>query len=1006
MATSDPTQGVTSILNAAGNAALVANNVAAEALAIINAGNVANTKDLYPVNCLGAPTRLLLAGPPTIEKQFHFAFEQGRMLESSIGDAMSWIQTKKVDLDEKIQHYLSLHTLAIDGQFSDHIRAIKYAADAIKFIQQIRTYSQEIIALVAAIQANIMALQAVESRMLNMIRANMNALANLLQEICNWGLPSLPSLSAQLGQFYHWNGFNFCAPSGFKFNSNLTFNFNFNYNQCGLRIPNYGSLFTLPPTSLTDGTVTFAMSSPIPPMNGVYGDPTQFTNPTYIAQMKATTTLVLNPDVPPITGTQTSLPNPAAIISNYSLTPASYQQNITSAVASLNTTIIQPTAANYTSGVPTAADQANMRSALIQSVNLSQIVQTSYDPNTVAAWLFYLELNRAGRAGTWISSFQAEYTAVIAPSLAYLAANNIPWNTVLGGTATVAAPAAIPLIAALEADTTNNLKWRLSYIEASLLGYVRSTTWDAAADSTFLSGFSGSDVNYLSTAISSATATIELGVGTATYPVKFTYPTSMATVLTEVIAIATANIANTPTYQSNRPQFNYTYDAFANAVLVDRYTQFWRVFNANFTAFLAGDPYVVGFIANYPETLDGAIDPLASATNLAAYTALDTDATSRNRSWTPGSDLLPITKATAVTFEYTPPTDLNNGWTSGTLSPSAFLTRPDVQAQPLPVQFAMLRTNEGFQSLMTLQTNLQSAISTAVQNANLSIQEVSLPGWEVENSQNIAVPPGAAGIQLSFDTVDFDQTNYIQDPMTYVIQSTDSYILNLNLNWDTTGATATRTATILQNGVVIGTVSAASTDQTPFITQISTELPFTKGDVITVFASHTAATSQNILAGSIFLGLLDQGTVVNTTPAPVTPSTSNSYPYNSGTTFPIYTALTLGTDGNVYPIDPTLSAPTPYLQSAVPLVFGIALEAAGAAGVQIPVNTVFGSQVMTTGTNWTVGGLIYAVTGGQLTQDYQGTVVNLPWIVCIGRADTAESFVYEPQVPTNYVQYA
>jgi hypothetical protein len=307
---------------------------------------------------------------------------------------------------------------------------------------------------------------------------------------------------------------------------------------------------------------------------------------------------------------------------------------------------------------------------------------------------------------------------------------------------------------------------------------------------------------------------------------------------------------------------------------------------------------------------------------------------------------------------------------------------------------------------MTLQSNLQSAISTAIQNANLSIQQVSLPGWEVENSQNIAVPPGAAGIQLAFDTVDFDQTNYIQDTMTYVIQTTNSYILNLNLKWDSTGATATRTATILQNGAVIGVASVSSTDQTPFITQISTELPFTKGDVITVFASHTAATSQTVLAGSIFLGLLDQGTVVNTTPAPVTPSTSNSYPYNSGTTFPIYTALTLGTDGKVYPVDPALSAPTPYLESAVPLVFGISLEASGAAGVQLQVNTVFGSQVTTTGTNWTVGGLIYAVTGGQLTQDYQGTVVNLPWIVCIGRADTTESFVYEPQVPTNYVQYS
>src|SRR5208282_1153030 len=78
-----------------------------------------------------------------------------------------------------------------------------------------------------------------------------------------------------------------------------------------------------------------------------------------------------------------------------------------------------------------------------------------------------------------------------------------------------------------------------------------------------------------------------LGSGTAAYPVSVIIPTSIKAVFDEVVAQATLNIANNTTYQSPYPKFKYTYDQFATATLVDRFTQFWRTFNYNLLTLLA-----------------------------------------------------------------------------------------------------------------------------------------------------------------------------------------------------------------------------------------------------------------------------------------------------------------------------------------------------------------------------------------------------------------------------------
>ena len=154
-------------------------------------------------------------------------------------------------------------------------------------------------------------------------------------------------------------------------------------------------------------------------------------------------------------------PNPAAVISNYALPAAVYIANGISAVSALAPIVIQPDDPDYTNGVASTSRTANLRALLIQYVNLGDI-SPSYDPNLLAAWLLYLGLNRAGRSGSWLPTFEAAYSALIQPSLTYLQNTAVPWNNVLGGSGVTAAPAAIPLIATLKADATNNLLWKLS----------------------------------------------------------------------------------------------------------------------------------------------------------------------------------------------------------------------------------------------------------------------------------------------------------------------------------------------------------------------------------------------------------------------------------------------------------------------------------------------------------------------------------------------------------------
>src|SRR5208282_1377805 len=165
--------------------------------------------------------------------------------------------------------------------------------------------------------------------------------------------------------------------------------------------------------------------------------------------------------------------------------------------------------------------------------------------------------------------------------------------------------------------------------------------------------------------------TITLGGGTAQYPVSCVVPKTLLNVMTAVVLIASANIAANQTYVTNRPQFRYVYDAFAQTTQVDRFSQFWRTFNYNWQQLLTQDPYVVSYVVGYAASLDSAIDPLGTH---ADATQVENDALTRNRAWTPGQPLLPLPVPPIVTIGTLPGiTGTTNGWSGSNFNPQAFL---------------------------------------------------------------------------------------------------------------------------------------------------------------------------------------------------------------------------------------------------------------------------------------------------------------------------------------------
>jgi hypothetical protein len=960
---------------------------------------------MWPIKAKGKVQRLDFAGDPKVEAIYHKALEPGRHLESSLGDANNLLAERKREVLARIALLLDVNKVAVNAQNKRRLRKILLAANSISFLKEVNQFQQEITDLGKALTSNIGQLQTMEQNMFRMVQANLNAVANLLHDICNWGLPDLPAIPNLFSDtIWNWNGFNFFPLAAFQ--PHIGFDKNFAFNQCVIHIPNINIFRNYPSTVQTYSDLQYGTPAFVPPLGGLIPNTGQnLSDPNFITQMQNTNTdPVYGPTFNKNSSMLGSIPDPNTIIDNYQMPSGTYRDNIVSIVPQLRGNVVEPGDADYAN--PNLVTRSPiLRGDLIHFVTLRQVVASGFEPNLTAAWLFYLDNARTGRGGVWVKNFQDMYDATLAPSIVYLEQTPIPWNNVLPGGAISNGPTAIPFIgAAVGAANQTNLLWRLSFIEAAILGYTRTKDWDLGADPGYVGDFTKTDLDYQATPIDSTVTTmISLGANTATFPTSCTFPSAIAAVLQQVIDKAATDIKNTLAFRSPHPQFRFTYSSFAQATEVDRFSQFWREFNANLQLLLIQDPYLVGFTVTYKESLDSAVNPLGDP---AIYDTLKTDAASRNRAWTPGTPLLKIPVAPIVAFSSDVlPTDANNGWQGLDLDPVAFLARPDIQSQPIPVQIAMLRTNLSFAAISKFRDEMSNEFDTQIADAKAAMASGNA-GFEVEVVKDTpqSVPSGPAGLQIAFDTIVFDITGNVNLPLpsnTFTIQQAGSYAVAGNINWGA-GASGTRTVTVFKNGNPFFTTS---TDVGTGLTSLpfSTVDQFEQGDVVTVVATHSLGTDQSVAVDSFFEMVNFETDVL--AGGVITDNGGGTKTFIAGADFPAMTVVRIAeissaAEGEVIPVDPVNVAQDGG-NTVFPFADGIALEP-GVTGNPVTVATNYGALFQVLGQNLAVGGLLYAGPNGLVTQDYATLITEVQWVICVGRAFDADTFLWEPHVPQRF----
>src|ERR1700675_2618321 len=390
---------------------------------------------LWPIKAKGAVNRVQPLNDPAISEFYQNSMEQGRFLESSIADANFQILQKKTLLNEYIISYTHMNQLAVDGQLGHHPRVPKYIADGISILQTAKRLSQEIVALNNAVTGNITKILAIEQSLLNMVQIANNSLANLLNNICNWGIPGLPSIPNLFpDSIWNWNGFMFSPLALFAaLKSNTHFNFNFTFANCSFGPTATSNLFVTDPLSTeTYSGLVYGSASYFPPLNGQITPAAQdLSDPAFITLMQSmTTTPVYSPSFNPNVNMLGATPDPHFIISAYQMPAITYTSNIVSIAPQLRGNTVFLTDSDYSN--PTlAVRQPVLQKTLAHSINIAQIVASNFDPFVVSAWLIYLNLTRQGRGGVWIPHFQAIFDQYLTPSIQNVLTLSVPWNNVL-----------------------------------------------------------------------------------------------------------------------------------------------------------------------------------------------------------------------------------------------------------------------------------------------------------------------------------------------------------------------------------------------------------------------------------------------------------------------------------------------------------------------------------------------------------------------------------------------
>lgn len=789
---------------------------------------------IFPIRVRKQVERLTPLGNPRIESSYHKSLEQGRMMETSIGDATYMVKEAKKYLDEQINSYLCLNLLATDGQLPDKPRAIKYVIDAIKFMKQVKEYQQETMAIVKTITGLIGQIQSIEQSYVGMIQVNSNALATLMNEICNWNLPTLPGIPNFFSDF-GFDGFSFPWKS---FNFHLKFDKDFAFGACKRRIPvGSGSpydMFRNFPRDMQVAGVPVVTPMTNPPLGGYYVDPVRLLDPQYPHDLASITAPpVFTLDYVSAIDLVGNLPDPKKIVSNYHMDRETYYENISTIVD------IPP--------------------------SLQLCYETQFEPNHVASWILWLHSCREARKGDWLSSLQKLYDQFIASS--YNDLSSIPWNNLLNGPGLKQGPDKLyvaDLLRGMGEDPQGQILWMLSHVESSLLGVTRNHHWDAFSREMgtdydplvreMLSDQMFSELDYhrsdWSTISQRPSKDIILNLGGVVESV-ISVPDTLLAMVESSITTAENYINQTPTYLSPHPQNRAFYDLFSGATLIDGRSQFWKDFVFNWNSLMKLDPYLVGYVIHYQETLDQYLNPLSPSTLL--LSTMKSDILTRDRNWLPGSPVLP-TPTPLVTSPYSPVDHDIPVWDNdGNYSEYAYLMRPDISVLTPNQKMKMSKIQKSYETLMKVQDAMVSESQAQVAALQSVLSDMCTARAEL--SSDVVMTPSNNTV-LVWDHIDTDTASMVHSD-TIVIPEDGAYVVTVSIAWSSSLDSATRTVALVKNGsTIVDSVSSPVTPDTSTISKmfytpqtgevVDPLVTVKKGDILSVQVSHNVSRAQKI----------------------------------------------------------------------------------------------------------------------------------------------------------------
>jgi hypothetical protein len=903
-------------------------------------------------------------GNPRTGGLYPKAMEQGRMIEQSLGDAANEVKQVKQDLMDKIKNELSKAIASMTAELPDSPRPGALIPKVIAFIKQMKEFIEDVVAVIQAIQQCIAMLWTMLANLRAMIQSCLNALANLLAELCNWSLPDLPSLPNLFGMFMDFPGFN--LPD---FKGPLTgFPFNFSMKDCHIHLPNL-DIFRNQPLGFTitglDGKPIFHLPDPIHiPWSGQTITLKDLDDPVFRASMEGRfDTPVYSPDFNPKTDTQGSVVDPSKIIDNYHLTKDAYQKNLLSmafpdlipSTSDPDYSDFNPETFNHMSPISSEMSQAgvsrvyNIRETLRTQAVLDNIVDSNWDPNLVMLWINYLVVNMEARRGEglWIPANAKTYAKYITPSYTYLKPPTdlttdvpfVPYNNVLDGPGVRKAPESIPLIQTkdtLGSEDLRDLLWRLSYVEAGLLGIDRNTRWDPSDTQGMIPDWK------LSTRSGSEDILdVPVYADKTTSSVSLPYDKAWLPVMSTVIAKGRQDIQEHTTWETSRPQWKYIYNEFAEAHKTDRFIQYWKEFESNWNELMGRESHLVDFVMHDWSILDSAVNPLGDPS---LFNSLKSDFHARDLSWEPGYPIPFVPRGFPTDSSAWTPTDATSGWDTSsvpqlqtlfdsfdnlptdpealadrqvpsvpkapTFDIQAFLARPDVRALPLAQQMAMLEIHQSYASLMQSATTQIQAGLDAIADQQRHLAEAQTCVSEASAASSLGVWSGVIKNASAIPDIDSLLPSLARGP-----------------------ASKTSKLPAPQASPVQGTSSGSQTSQ-----------------------SSASDSDPMFVAGEALRAL---------------------------------TAVVYGADRRLHPLNPTLDTPTPTLCDGVQ-VASVALDGKADPVLQ------WGSLIPA---KFTPGDLVFVGSDGALTQDYAAVKASCKWLYCIGRALDGY-VLYEPHIPT------